>query len=170
MFNEFCTAGTPMLCQILRHLNTKNILTAEEVGDLLSIVDPYPYLSTRDMDWSQVRTIFRGARRRKQEVQLSLLQNLTVGEGWLHQKIDADCDINGDGVVDMNDVLDGAIDAIDTMGRVLVIARKEAANGRKQLMPGRADDLQQKLNRTLKRLLEVQQVITFLNEQTRRSA
>jgi hypothetical protein len=158
-----------MLCNVLRQLNKSGVLPIDTLGDILSIADPYPYLSHRDMRYSQVRTLFRASG--KEEVQLQILQNLVQGTGWICAHVEADADINGDGAVDTSDLLDGGIKANDELARLLTMTREEQKHGMKSIGSERAARLHCSIDKSIQTLLAIRQAVGFLEQrQTRKSA
>ena len=141
------TKDIPMIAETLRSLNDDGLLTARQLASILSIStsSAYRYLSGEvEPTWSQVRTLFRHCGRR--EIQQRLAGDLLDGAGWLAEPVEVDADVNGDGHVDTNDVLDGALHATRSCADALGVARGAQRAGFKGLGPADAAMLREQLH------------------------
>ncbi len=106
----------PVICEILQRLNASGALTTAALADVLnlSMSGAYPYLTNRDADYAQVRTLVR--RSGNQRLQEAILVDLTRGTGWVVAHIPPSLDVNGDGDIDMHDVVSKSVDGLAQTG------------------------------------------------------
>jgi hypothetical protein len=170
MSNENTMTETPVISAVLHRLNKSALLTVAQLEDLLNLAERsgYPYLSTTDLRFSQYRTLFR--RCGSEAVQRELLAALIDGTNWVCEPLAATQDVNGDGVVDTDDVLDGVVDASSSVAAALVIAKGDLVNGSRRISEEHATTLLAAVNKSLASLLAVRQAVSFLSEPARRSA
>lgn len=170
MPHEITMMETPVICEVLHRLNKTNKLVVGQLEDLLNLADRsgYPYLSTTDLRFNQYRTLFRQCG--SEDVQRELLGALVAGSGWICQHLDASKDVNGDGIVDTDDILDGAVKANTAVSRILATAKGDLAAGSRRIGAENAANLHAAIDESMKFLLAVQQVVSHLSEPARRSA
>ncbi len=160
----------PLFCDVLASLNDAGALSVKQIEDALGLArrSGYRLLSGSVPDVQQFRQLFRSAR--SESVQRALLGYLIDGTGWVAQRLEADRDIDGDGVVSTDDVFDGAIEANGSIADLLRDAKKRLATGARRITPEVAAKLNAEISRAIKELLAVQQAALFLSESPRRSS
>lgn len=164
-------AEVTLLADTLHRLNRLNLLTAKQIEDILGLAErsAYAYYGATDLRFNQFRTLFRQCR--STDVQRELLGVFAAGTGWVFEHIDADRDINGDGVIDTADLFHGAIQANAALAGLMQSALNEARAGQRTMSARRADEVRSFINTTITRLLEVRQAVDFLSQdRTRRTA
>jgi hypothetical protein len=158
-----------MLGAVLRQIHRSGLVPHETFQHLFDVEDPYPYFSARPARYNQVHNFFRNCK--SIPAQQSILDHLTAGTGWTYRHLETNQDLNGDGVVDTADILDGALQTNKTLARLLVTTREEQRHGMRHISADRAAELSAAITESLTQLLAVQQVVAFLTpSQTRRSA
>lgn len=119
---------TPVICDTLRELNDSGRLPVLRVADMLNLSRSAGYeLLNRDLRFNEYRTIFRQSA--DADVQASLLATLLKGTGWVATHLATDLDVNGDGDIDINDILKAGIDGMAELGGYLQDLQTALATG-----------------------------------------
>ena len=156
-----------MLRKTLQQMIDQNLTTAKEMGELagVSTSTVYRWISGESQpDFDAVRLLIRLLpNRRAQELLISLF---IAGTPWRSTYEDLELDVNDDGRVDADDVLDASIEAVRTAAQALAAMRKTS---RKQGYS--ADDtiaLIAQLSHIVQQCTISQRVLVELAEQRRR--
>ena len=109
MGTENTSEDIPVICETLGKLNSDGELTAKELTQLwgISLSCVYTYYGKAVPDFNKLRLIVQHARSRV--AQRAVLEELVSGSGWNIEYLAADLDVNGDGVVNIADVIDATI-------------------------------------------------------------
>lgn len=163
----------PLICDTLAALNDAGSLSVKQLEDCLGLAprSGYPYTSGRVLDAQQFRQLFRHCPPSSaRAVQAALLGYLTDGTGWIATYVLADTDVNGDGVVDTGDVIDGAITAAKQAALTLESARGFEKSGFRQISRETATIMQEHLRLALAALVGASKTIEFLAQRSERRA
>jgi len=110
--------------------------------------------------FERIRTLFRRAL--TPDGQAVILDLFTAGTGWLTEHVDQDLDLNGDGAVDTDDVIDAAIATIDQASQSLKTLRAATEDG--AITAGEHDENQAVIAELLKAALIARQVEAYIYE------
>ena len=156
---------TPVICETLRILHEAGRLPVTRVADLLNIATSTAYdLFNRDLRYGQFRTLFRQSR--DSEVQAQLLANLLGGTSWVATHLATDLDVNGDGDVDINDVLSAGIDGMAEFSRYLQDLRTALATGHPD--DRTVAEIEQRHTEVMTQLAAIGQIAHHIREQQSR--
>lgn len=153
-----------MICEILQDLNNSGALTAKRLARLLQKSDStaYRYIAGDiEPEWGQMCTIFQHCA--SQVVQERILADLVDATGWACEYIDTDLDVNADGEINTDDVLDGAISANKSLSQLLVMTREEQKAGMKTMGRARATSINDEIDRSLRVLMALRRTVALLS-------
>jgi hypothetical protein len=152
----------PRICDTLATLDRSGKLTTAQLERILGYADRscYPYLSHRVLDAQQLYALFHAT---KPDVQLAFLNFLSDGTGWTHEFIEASADIDGDGDVDVTDLMRGSVDACDLNAKTIKTALKAIDRGMSKLSPDLTQSLNNTLDQTIQSLIAVRRAVRRLS-------
>lgn len=154
----------PMICDVLHRLNKAGDLTVKEIEDLFNLADrsAYAYFGKTEISLSQFRTLVRHCRSRRAKKQL--LEFIVADMPVIFEMLDASSDVNGDGVVDTNDVLDAGIKATSDAMSLLKLVRKSGST--RSISRIRGDDLNRSINDAIHALVAARSAVSIICQRT----
>ncbi|WP_200761554.1 helix-turn-helix domain-containing protein [Poriferisphaera corsica] len=127
-----------MLAKTLQMMIDENLTTAKEIGELsgVSTSTVYRWISGQSQpDFDSIRLLVRHMPRK--EAQEALLSVYSAGTAWQYSHMDLELDVNDDGVVDVEDALDAAINmmrnAAETLAQLRAVRNGEPMDPEKTL-------------------------------------
>lgn len=152
--------GTTVISEILQPLHNKGLVTVQRIADVLSrsVSSVYRYLSGEsDLEYAQVRALIRLSN--NTALQEAILLDLTAGTGWYIARIPTELDVNGDGDVDIDDVLHKAI---ETNKQTAVFVEDALMTAKRDRMTAAdAARLTEMSQRMLESTVLIQQIVAF---------
>jgi len=157
----------PLICDTLAGLNDSGDLSVKQLEDALVLAprSGYPFFSRRILDAHQLRLLFRATR--SETAQRAILGYLTNGTAWVVEHVAASADINGDGDINTDDIVDGAIQAMQELTAALEAAH---AQGRMSRVLRDAPQITARLNAVITAALTMRRVVDHLAPKPPRSA
>jgi hypothetical protein len=149
-----------MSVEVLQRLSAERRVESSELADLLNLSRSaaFRYFSECELRHGQLRTLVRHARDR--QAAEALVRSITDGTEFALMRIEHNLDLDGDGDIDCDDVLTGAIRVNRGVGTLLELIHQSL--GRKpigQINTADADDLAAGISELLGWLAAVQKII-----------
>ncbi|MEL7087896.1 MAG: hypothetical protein AAGL98_05555 [Planctomycetota bacterium] len=154
----------PMSAAILQRAREAGAIDAAEIADLLNVHPntAYNYFGRTELSSGQLRTLFRRAR--SDLFREIVLSDLLPGTGFVGQFIDADHDLNGDGVVDSDDALKAGLDQMTRSAETVRRLHGGVTDGR--IDHDIAGDLIVELDRLLTGVVTYREIVSELRDMT----
>lgn len=122
-------AEQSMSADILQRLVEAGETTHDELRRLLAVgrSTVYEYLGHRDLRWAQLVVLFQHAK--SDSVREALLSELLACTTYIAHRVNPKLDINGDGVVDIDDAVQALTDLMMTASASLQRIHRDRAHG-----------------------------------------
>lgn len=156
-----------MICKTLQKVIDENLTTAREIGDLTGKAPSTVYRWIRgqsEPDFNTVRLLVRHLPNRRAAE--SILSAFTAGTTWRFYNLEAELDVNADGVIDVNDALDTSIEAVRGAGKALGKVREASKDN--IIDKDECIELIGLLNDVIRQCSVTQQILVHMSEERRK--
>lgn len=153
----------PMICDCLRSMNDSGLLTAKQLCPIfdVSISGVYRYYSGETQPtWGKIRSLLHQTKR--VEVARLLLDDLIAGTGWIAQYIPTESDADGDGDIDLGDVMADAIKSAQATAKLLAETHRAEGTGMRRVDADTGQVLQAQVQSAIRDLVAASRVINHL--------